>query len=121
MPTTDIPYIANMGVVFIETPEFIRKIDRIAQHGEFSVLQSELIKQPTKGDVERGAGGARKVRMKLAGRGKSGSARVVYYYVDLRGEIWLLDIFEKKDKESLSDSERNKLRKFIKEVINAED
>ena len=59
--------------------------------------------------------------MKLAGRGKRGAARVIYYYVDLRGEIWFLNVFQKKDRESLSDSEKARLYKFIKEVINAEE
>ena len=76
---------------------------------------------PYKGKVVKSAGGARKIRMKLLGRGKSGGARIIYYYVDLRGEIWFLDVYEKTDKVSLTDAENKKLLRFIKGVINAEE
>ncbi len=55
-------------------------------------LQKELYNNPFKGDIIEGTGGARKIRMKIAGKGKRGGARVIYYYVDLQGEIWFLDI-----------------------------
>ena len=58
--------------------------------------------------------------MRLHGRGKRGGARVIYYYVDLQGEIWLLDIYLKSVKEDLSESEKRKLYKFIKEKIHGE-
>ncbi len=109
-----------MSIVFIETPEFVKKISNIASEDEFYQLQNELILNPLKGKVVKGTGGARKVRMKIKGRGKSGGARTIYYYLDLRGEVWFLDTFLKKEKSSLSESEKKKLFSFIKETINAE-
>ena len=94
------------------------KIDAFASKTEFYNLQNELIFNPIKGKIVKGTGGARKIRMKLSGTGKSGGARVIYYYVDLEGEIWFLDIYMKKDKEDLTENEKKKLFKFIKEVIN---
>jgi hypothetical protein len=76
---------------------------------------------PKKGKLEQGTGGARKIRLKIGGHGKSGGARILYYYVDLRGEIWFLDTYLKKDKISLNDAEKQKLYNFIKEVINAKE
>jgi hypothetical protein len=110
-----------MDIVFIETPEFVEKIDKIANSDDFFRLQKELLVSPQKGKIERGTGGARKIRMGLKGRGKSGGARVIYYYLDLRGEIWFLDTYQKKDKQSLTDKEKAQLFRFIKEVINAEE
>lgn len=55
--------------------------------------------------------------MKIAGRGKSGGARIVYYFVDLQGEIWLLDIYLKSTKTDLSENEKKRLYRFIKETI----
>jgi hypothetical protein len=106
------------NIIFIETPQFMRKIDRIASPDDLDDLQKELIKQPFKGDLVRGTGGARKIRMKLPGRGKRDSARVIYYYVDLRGELWLLDVYQKNERDSLSDIEKMRLYTFIKEEIN---
>lgn len=107
-----------MNIIFIETPEFIAKIDALASKNEFYEIQDELILHPTKGKIVKGTGGARKIRMKLSGIGKSGGARVIYYYVDLKGEIWFLDMYLKKNKENLTENDKKRLFKFIKEVIN---
>jgi hypothetical protein len=40
-------------------------------------LQNELLRDPFKGNLVKGTGGARKITMKLAGKGKSGGARVI--------------------------------------------
>lgn len=106
-----------MEIIFIEIPEFVNKIDKIASDEEIRELQDELIKNPYKGDIIKGSGGARKIRMKFKGSGKSGGARVIYYYVDLQGEIWFLDIFLKSEKENLSEGDKKKLYRFIKEKI----
>ena len=106
-----------MEIIFIEIPEFVNKIDKIASDAEMRELQYELIKNPYKGKIVKGTGGARKIRMKFKGKGKSGGARVIYYYVDLQGEIWLLDIFLKSEKKDLSENEKKNLYRFIKEKI----
>lgn len=110
-----------MNIIFIETPEFINKIDYLASEDEFNALQAELINNPLKGKIIKGTGGARKIRMKVKGRGKSGGARTIYYYVDLMGEIWFLDIYLKKDKSNLTENEKKRIHRFIKRTINAEE
>ena len=102
---------------YIETPEFVREFDRIASQDEMIDLQRELIENPMKDPLVQGTGGARKIRMRVPGRGKSGGARIIYYFVDLRGEIWLLDVYLKSDKDNLASSEKQKLFAFIKEKI----
>lgn len=106
-----------MEIVFIETPEFVTKFDKIASDAEMQELQYELFQNPFKGDIIKGTGGARKIRMKISGRGKRGGARVIYYYVDLQGEIWFLDIYTKSTQKDISESQRMKLSDFIKETI----
>jgi mRNA-degrading endonuclease RelE of RelBE toxin-antitoxin system len=106
-----------MKIIFIEIPEFVEKFDRIATFSEMKALQEELIQNPFKGAIVKGTGGARKIRMKLAGKGKSGGARIIYYYVDLQGEIWFLDIYTKSVKKDLAESDKQKLYQFIKEKI----
>jgi hypothetical protein len=106
-----------MDLIFIETPEFIRKFDRLATQDEMLILQEELFTDPRKGKIVQGSGGARKIRLKMPGAGKSGGARVIYYFVDLRGEIWFLDIYVKSDKEDLSEPEKKKIYKIIKGTI----
>lgn len=107
-----------MNIIFIETPDFIEKIDALDSKDEFNEIQNELIVNPVKGKIVKGTGGARKIRMKLKGTGKSGGARVIYYYVDLKGEIWFLNLYLKKDKTDLTENDKKRIFRFIKEVIN---
>jgi mRNA-degrading endonuclease RelE of RelBE toxin-antitoxin system len=106
-----------MSIVFIETPEFVKKIDLIVDQEEIIGLQDELINNPLKGKIVQGTGGARKIRMRIHGSGKSGGARVIYYFYDMRGEIWFLDIYLKKEKANLNELDKKKLYNFIKEKI----
>ncbi len=110
-----------MEIIFIETPDFVKKIEKIASPEEFYQLQDELLIDPEKGKIEKGTGGARKIRLKFGSRGKSGGARVIYYYVDLRGEVWFLDAYLKNEKERISEEEKKKLYIFIKDVINGKE
>ena len=107
-----------MHIVFIEGPEFIHKVDKLATIEDIERLQNELTENPYRGDLIQGTGGARKIRLRLGNTGKSGGARVVYYFVDMRGEVWLLDIYAKTDKSDLTETEKKKLYRFIKETIN---
>lgn len=66
---------------------------------------------PACGDVIRGTGGFRKVRVARKGMGKSGRARVVYIWRNERFPIFLITVFPKNEKENLSMGERNTLRK----------
>lgn len=106
-----------MEMIFIETPDFADKFDKIASPSEMLDLQNELLEDPLKGDLIKGTGGARKIRMKISGRGKSSGARVIYYFVDFRGEIWFLEIYRKSTKTDLSENDKKRLYKFIKETI----
>ena len=52
---------------------------------EYRRFQNELIEDPERGDLIQGTGGFRKARMRLAGGGKSGGARVIYLYLARAG------------------------------------
>ena len=106
-----------MQIIFIETPEFVDKFDKLASSFEMIELQDELLKNPYKGSLIKGTGGARKIRMKHLEKGKRSGFRVIYYYVDLQGEIWFLDIYLKTIQKDLSENEKKRLYNFIKESI----
>jgi hypothetical protein len=46
------------------------------------------------------------------GRGKSGGVRIIYFVVNRRGVIYLIDIYAKGEKEDLTDAERREIRKL---------
>ena len=62
-------------------------------------LETEILTAPRKGDEIRGAGGFRKVRLSRArsNRGKSGSYRVIYLYVQAYATVFLILVFGKND------------------------
>jgi hypothetical protein len=103
------------GFTYIELAPFSkRRNELIGDHG-LMALQSILNKNPESGDVMRNTGGARKVRVPVQGRnvGKSGGARVIYYFIAESGRIYLMAIIDKKEQENLTDTEK----KVIKSII----
>lgn len=73
-------------------------------------MYEELTENPKKVSVIRGGGGIRKIRMALCGRGKSAGGRVVYFYLEVRGRIYLLTAHAKNERENLTKSEIAKLK-----------
>lgn len=72
--------------------------------------------QPLAGDVIPDSGGCRKVRAALAGHGKRGGVRVIYYNLLDDGTIWLLTIYGKGAQENIPAH----TLKAIKETIDAD-
>jgi hypothetical protein len=65
-------------------------------------LRAALIENPEAGDLIPGSGGIRKLRWGIAGRGKRGGLRVVYYARTRRGHIWMLTLYAKNVMENIS-------------------
>jgi hypothetical protein len=101
---------------FIETPTFTRLIAGLLTDDEYAALQSVLVHNPEQGDMIKGGGGIRKLRHGLAGVGKSGGVRVIYYLLKDDGQIYMLLIYPKSKKENLTDRETALLREFVKEL-----
>ena len=60
----------------------------------------------------QGTGGIRKFRWASGNRGKSGGARVIYYFHNESMPLFLLTLFGKNEKANLSKAERNELTKL---------
>ncbi len=84
---------------------------------EYQGLQNYLLQHPEAGKVVPGSGGVRKVRWKMAGKGKSGGVRVIYYFKKRDDEIWLLTIYSKSEVENIP---AHVLREIAKEIENDE-
>ncbi len=70
-----------------------------------------VAKNPECGDLIQGTGGLRKVRLGIRGRGKSGGARIIYFYFGLSYPVFLLSVFAKNEKVDLDAKERKQLVK----------
>lgn len=75
-----------------------------------------LLEDPRRGRVIERTGGFRKVRFARPSRheGKSGGTRVIYYLLDRRDRIYLLLVYAKGVKDTLSQAEENELRKLAR-------
>jgi len=101
---------------FIETPTFTRLVDALLTDDEYAELQNVLVRDPQRGELIKGGGGIRKLRHALAGRGKSGGVRVIYYWLRDDGQIYMLLIYPKSKKDTLTDRETALLYEFVKEL-----
>jgi hypothetical protein len=102
-----------------ETKAFTAQAKATLTDAEVSALITMLAKDPTCGDVIRGTGGLRKVRVGVHGRGKRGGARVIYYFYNETMPLFLLAVFAKNEKEDLSAAERASLTR-VAEAIRTE-
>jgi len=66
-------------ISFVETKLFTRLVHEYLSDDEYSKLQQALLSDPEAGAVIRGSGGVRKLRWGIAGRGKRGGIRVIYF------------------------------------------
>jgi hypothetical protein len=71
--------------------------------------------------VIQGTGGARKARVARGGRGKSGGARVIYFYALAPGVVALLLIYAKAAKEELTHADKQAVREAIQGIRDALD
>lgn len=74
----------------IETEVYLRTAERLMSEDKRAAIVDFVASHPQAGDVIPGAGGLRKVRVPLAGRGKRGGARVITFFVGARGVYLLL-------------------------------
>jgi hypothetical protein len=80
---------------------------------EFNELYESLMAQPNLGTSI--GKGCYKIRLSVAskGKGKSGGARVITYVYVAGETVYLLSIFDKSEKENISDKELSELLKKI--------
>jgi len=101
---------------FVETPTFTRMVTALLTDDEYRSLQNLLMADPQCGALIREGGGIRRVRFAAQGRGKSGGVRAIYYWATEREQIYMLVIYPKSVKDTLSDRETALLRAYVKEL-----
>ena len=101
-------------MIFIETSTFTKLIGTYLTDDEYLGLQSFLLKYPDVGKIVRGSGGVRKLRWAITGKGKRGGIRVVYYWKRQDDEIWLLTVYGKSERQTISGHILKKIAEEIK-------
>ena len=72
---------------------------------------------PKAGVLIQGTGGIRKLRWARGGGGKSGGVRVIYYFHSLEIPLYLLTLFGKNERATISMAEKNILAKAVKQLV----
>ncbi|HTD17756.1 MAG TPA: type II toxin-antitoxin system RelE/ParE family toxin [Chthoniobacterales bacterium] len=104
-------------MIFIEIEEFTRNLRDLNIPDEvYRLFQIELAINPEKGEMIQGTGGLRKVRMRLPGRGKSGSARVLYVWLDSASRVILCTAYTKAKTENMSGADKAEFKKLVKKL-----
>ena len=99
----------------VELPPYLKKAEKLFSEQERDEIVLMLAGDPECGEVMPGTGGFRKVRVALEGRGKSGGARVIYFLYNETKPVFIFAVFAKNEKASLTQGERNALRKRAEE------
>jgi hypothetical protein len=100
-------------MVIIETAIFTRHIRDLMSDVEYSILQEALVFRPDMGVLIQGAGGLRKVRWKLEGKGKSGGVRIIYYWKTEDDQIYMLFVYPKSEQENLTSEQKKALKQIV--------
>lgn len=107
-----------MKAVFIESFEFTEAVVDLLPNGLYANLQQELMDAPDKGTVVPGCGGLRKLRTPDPSRqkGKRSGARLIYLYVPEARWFYMLDLYDKDEKEDLSAEEKKLLKQLAEQL-----
>lgn len=104
-------------VTIVETRSYLARAETLMNSDEREAVKTALAADPECGVVMRGTGGVRKLRVALQGRGKSGGARVVYYFRNQSMPLFLLAIFAKNEKDNLSAAERAQIAALVYTLV----
>jgi mRNA-degrading endonuclease RelE of RelBE toxin-antitoxin system len=85
----------------VESPIFQKLWPLYWDEEERAEFATHIASNPEEGVVIRGSGGVRKIRWSRPGSGKSGGVRVVYLVRAEQGEVYLLTMFAKSEKENI--------------------
>jgi len=102
-------------VIIVETSVFTRRVLNLLTAEEYRQLQLVLVEYPDSGKVIAGSGGLRKIRWSMAGSGKRGGVRVIYYWAVRRNILLMLMIYAKNEMDDLSPVQLRVLRRLVEE------
>ena len=110
----------NLGMIFVETSLFTRRIVQVMDDDAYGELQEHLAEHPDAGAVIAGSGGVRKIRWRGSGRGKRGGSRLIYYW-DFGYQILMLYVYMKNERENLTPDQISMMREIAKEFKNEQE
>jgi len=108
---------ADTPMTTVETARFLKDAKPLMSDLEREELVMFVGANPEAGEIIPETSGVRKIRWALAGRGKRGGARVIYYYHNRRLPLFLLAVYGKNEKANLSKAERNAMKRLVPVLV----
>lgn len=108
---------AHPFLTVVETAAYLAKARRLLSDDERDAVVDLVAEDPECGVVLRGTGGVRKVRFAVEGRGKSGGLRVIYFFHNREMPAYLLTVFAKSRKSSLTESQKAALKRLTDIIV----
>lgn len=107
-----------MKRLVIHTKIFSDELDKLINERKLSEIDYEelerlLLENPEIGDVIKGAGGIRKVRLKSSTKGKRGGFRVCYYDFPAGERLYFIIIYGKNEREDISNEDKIYFKKIL--------
>ena len=93
----------------VETAAYLARAARIMSELERAQVVDAVAARPDAGVILGGSRGLRKLRIPLAGRGKSGGGRIVYWYHSPGYPAVLLWVFAKNEADNLTPAQLKRL------------
>jgi len=102
---------------FVESKVFSKQVRELGAE-VLARIESDLVQNPERGAVLKGTHGVRKARVAdpASGRGKSGSYRYLYLYLEHAGRIHLLYLFSKGEQADLSPRQKQIIGAFSQKI-----
>lgn len=101
------------AITVVELTSFQRRAEKILSAEEHKAMIDFLAVNPLAGDEIQGTGGVRKVRFAMGAKGKSGGARVIYYFYNDTMPLYALLIYAKGERTDLSADQRRTVTKLV--------
>jgi hypothetical protein len=104
---------------FIRASTFDRAAKGLLSDEDERVMESEIAAHPKAAPVIKATGGVRKIRVATGHRGKRGSTRVLYLFVETANTVYLLFAFAKNVADNISGAEKKSIATLVKQLKNA--
>ena len=102
--------------VFVYLAPFQRAAKGLLGESDLQAIEASIVADPKVGATVAETGGVRKMRYALPGRGRSGGARIIYYYRGAKGRVYMITAYAKNRKENLSKAERHAIKDVIQTI-----
>lgn len=99
---------------FIQTREFSKNWDKLGfVDDDLRELENQIMMNPKQAPVIPGTGKLRKMRFALQNRSKRDSVRICYVDFDIYEIVYLITVYPKNEKDTISKQECNNIKKMI--------